>query len=97
MGIKNWFIGVKKDWETKKEIGEIKKQSYIKEMKTQASVMGKRQARIEAEHREKMYIKKLNDIGKKQTIKNNKPVDVFGFNKELKGGKTFNIITGKYE
>lgn len=96
MGIKKWIKDFKEDMKVKGEISDIKKKAYIQEMKTQAEVMGKRQAELEAKHREKIYSNKLNETFNKKIKSSNKPVDVFGFNNQKKETGYFNIITGEY-
>jgi len=61
MGIKQWATDFKKDLDKMKEIKEIKKESYYKAMRKQATVLGEEQARLETEHRAKVYKKKLEE------------------------------------
>jgi len=97
MGLKEWLTSLKENVKKKKEINKIQKEAYLKEMETQAARMGKRQAEIEAKHREKMFTKKLQVVEQKRTTTvSHEPVDVFGFNKTNKSNKRFNLITGEY-
>lgn len=97
MGLKQTWNNIKESLRLRKEISSIQKNSYDEEMKKQAVDMGKKQAQIDAEEREKLYRAKMKK--KREQILNPKQQDsfnAFGFDKENKNEKPFDFIGRSY-
>ena len=79
--IKKLFLKYKEGIEKKRVLNNIQGEAYYKEMQKQAESMGRKQAKLEAKHRERLFSKKLSMDMKKTFSKENNNIDVFGFNR----------------
>jgi len=91
--LKDKFVEGRKE---QKEISQVKQNAYVEEMRTQALMMGKKQAQLEAKQRVEVYEEKLRRkkeelFNKKDNVNN----DIFGL--QPKDNKTqFDFIGKSY-
>lgn len=82
----------------KREIDDIKRKAYKEEMRKQALIMGRRQAELEAKHREDIFKERLDRLKIEKRKPNNSQIDPFGFNRTKNKGnqKQFNVWGGNW-
>ena len=85
--IKKTIKNHKEKKDKQKELNSIKQKAYYKEMKKQNEIMGTKQAKIEAEMREKAFRSNLEAKKQKKEVtyakiqNEGKQIDYFGLNK----------------